>query len=239
VIVIVDMNKVTERASTVTAGGMGEVEARLSSGIRRAILAGDYAPGQRLIEAELCEEFGASRFMVRVALQELTNDGLIEMQRNKGARVRTVPVEEALEIVEVRMALEALSAARAARLATPADAAELQDIAERMRRAVEVAELLTYSELNARLHDTIQRISANGTCTRTLERLRGQVVRHQFALSLQPGRPAVSLVQHEQIVAAIVAGDPEAADQAMRRHLISVAEELSGPPLQRVPLNLP
>src|ERR1700689_596948 len=121
-------------------GALGEAEARVSSGIRRAILAGDYAPGQRLIEAELCEEFGASRFMVRVALQELTNDGLIEMQRNKGARVRAVPVEEALEIVEVRMALEAMSAARAAQLASPEDVADLQDIAERMRAAVEMAE---------------------------------------------------------------------------------------------------
>jgi DNA-binding GntR family transcriptional regulator len=220
-------------------GALGEVEARVSSGIRRAILAGDYAPGQRLIEAELCEEFGASRFMVRVALQELTNDGLIEMQRNKGARVRAVPVEEALEIVEVRMALEAMSAARAAKLASPEDVADLTDIAERMRSAVEMAELLTYSELNARLHSTIQRISANATCTRTLERLRGQVVRHQFALSLQPGRPAVSLVQHEEVVAAIVARDPEAADAAMRRHLISVIEQLSALPSQKVPPTLP
>jgi DNA-binding GntR family transcriptional regulator len=214
---------------------LGEVEARVSSGIRRAILAGDYAPGQRLIEAELCEEFGASRFMVRVALQELTNDGLIEMQRNKGARVRAVPVEEALEIVEVRMALEAMSAARAAKLASPEDVADLQDIAARMRSAVATAELLTYSDLNARLHNAIQRISANTTCTRTLERLRGQVVRHQFALSLQPGRPAVSLVQHEEIVAAIVARDPEAAEAAMRVHLTSVLEQLSALPAKVPP----
>jgi DNA-binding GntR family transcriptional regulator len=214
---------------------LGEVEARVSSGIRRAILAGDYAPGQRLIEAELCEEFGASRFMVRVALQELTNDGLIEMQRNKGARVRSVPVEEALEIVEVRMALEAMSAARAAKLASPEDVADLQDIAARMRAAVATAELLTYSDLNARLHSAIQRISANTTCTRTLERLRGQVVRHQFALSLQPGRPAVSLVQHEEIVAAIVARDPEAAEAAMRVHLTSVLEQLSALPAKVPP----
>jgi DNA-binding GntR family transcriptional regulator len=214
---------------------LGEVEARVSSGIRRAILAGDYAPGQRLIEAELCEEFGASRFMVRVALQELTNDGLIEMQRNKGARVRAVPVGEALEIVEVRMALEAMSAARAAKLASPEDVADLQDIAARMRSAVATAELLTYSDLNARLHSAIQRISANTTCTRTLERLRGQVVRHQFALSLQPGRPAVSLVQHEEIVAAIVARDPEAAEAAMRVHLTSVLEQLSALPAKVPP----
>jgi DNA-binding GntR family transcriptional regulator len=214
---------------------LGEVEARVSSGIRRAILAGDYAPGQRLIEAELCEEFGASRFMVRVALQELTNDGLIEMQRNKGARVRAVPVGEALEIVEVRMALEAMSAARAAKLASPEDVADLQDIAARMRSAVATAELLTYSDLNARLHNAIQRISANTTCTRTLERLRGQVVRHQFALSLQPGRPAVSLVQHEEIVAAIVARDPEAAEAAMRVHLTSVLEQLSALPAKVPP----
>lgn len=202
--------------------------------LRRAILTGDFAPGQRLIEADLCESLTASRFVVRTALQELAADGLVEMQRNKGARVRAVPVEEAIEIVEVRMALEGLSAARAAERATPADVAELREIVVRMRVAVEQAELAIYGELNARLHNAVQRISANATCTRTLERLRAQVVRHQFALSLQPGRPSVSLPQHERIVAAIADGDPVAAETSMRLHLESVVEAMRNLPAQRV-----
>ncbi len=65
------------------------------------------------------------------------------------------------------------------------------------------------------------------TAAGIIERLRAQLVRHQFALALQPGRPAVSLAQHERIVEAITARDPAAAEAAMREHISSVLEALS------------
>lgn len=202
------------------------LENDLANEVRKRIFAGDYAPGQRLVEADLCRDFAASRFTVRVALQELVNDGLVELQRNKGASVRTISLEEAIEITEVRMALEALAAARAAENVTAAGAAELRETIALMRKAVAAAELLVYSDLNARLHARIRQISGNATCNRTIERLLGQMVRHQFALSLQPGRPSVSLVQHEEIVKAITRKDSGAAEIAMRHHLTSVMEAL-------------
>jgi DNA-binding GntR family transcriptional regulator len=204
-----------------------DIEARVSSGIRRAILAGEYAPSQRLIEAELCAEFGASRSIVRVALQVLVNEGLVEIQRHKGARVRVISLPEALEIVEVRMMLEGLSASRAARLATESDDEELRELIIGMRHAVESADLLAWRDLNERFHATIQRIAGNATCTRMLERLRGQVVRHQFQVSLQPGRLLISLDQHEHIASAIYARDASAAELAMRNHLAGVVEKLA------------
>ena len=90
------------------------------------------------------------------------------------------------------------------------------------------AELLRYSDSNARLHALIRAIAAHDTATAMIERLRAQLVRHQFALALIPGRPAVSLAQHERIVAAIVARDPAAAEAAMRDHITSVIDSLSG-----------
>lgn len=202
--------------------------------LRSAILQGEFVPGQRLIEADLCSQYEASRFVVRTALQLLAADGLVEMERNKGARVRVVPLDEALEMVEVRMVLEGLAAARAAARATAADIAELQEIGVRMRYAVGQADLIAYGDLNARLHKAIQVISANATCTRTLERLRGQIVRHQFALSLLPGRLAVSLPEHERIIAAIAQHDQLAAETAMRFHLGSVMESMSAVSVRRI-----
>ena len=96
-----------------------------------------------------------------------------------------------------------------------------------MRVAVESAELLRYSDTNARLHARIRAIAAHGTATSMIERLRAQLVRHQFALALIRGRPAVSLAQHERIVAAIAARDPARAEAAMRDHIASVIESLS------------
>ena len=115
-------------------------------------------------------------------------------------------------------------AARAAERVTRADAAGLRALLREMRAAVQKSELLTYSELNARLHGAIRDIAAHETASRLLRQLRDQTVRHQFSLSLVPGRPTVSLPQHEAIVAAITAREPEEAEQAMRAHLQSVIE---------------
>jgi len=206
--------------TTVTA------EIDVDTALRAAILRGDYAPRQRLIESDLCTEFGASRFAVRTALRTLAAEGLVEVQHNKGARIRAIAVAEAIEITQVRMAIEGLVAARAAERVSQPDKAELRGIVAEMRRAVRSAELLRYSDLNAALHAAIRGVAAHETAARILEQLRAQMVRHQFRLALLPGRPAVSLAQHDRIVAAICARDPVAAEQAMREHVASVLEAL-------------
>lgn len=196
----------------------------VTEALRAAILREEYAPGQRLVEADLCQRFGTSRFILRSALQELSAQGLVEFQHNRGARVRDVSIGEAIEITEVRLLLEGHLAARAAERVTRSDAAMLRMIAKDMRTAVAKAELVTYSDLNASLHAAIRDIAAHETTSRLLRQLRDQTVRHQFSLSLVPGRPTVSLPQHEAIVAAIIARKPENARQAMHEHLQSVVQ---------------
>ncbi|HUB40162.1 MAG TPA: GntR family transcriptional regulator [Streptosporangiaceae bacterium] len=196
----------------------------VTEALRAAILAGEYAPKQRLVEIDLCERFGTSRFILRAALQELSAQGLVEFQHNRGARVREVSLAEAIEITEVRILLEGMLAARAAERATKTEVAMLRAVVRQMRTAVARSELLTYSELNARLHAAIRDIAAHETAARLLRQLRDQTVRHQFSLSLVPGRPGVSLPQHEAIVAAITARRPEEAEGAMHHHLQSVIE---------------
>ncbi len=196
----------------------------VAEALRAAILAGEYAPKQRLVEADLCERFGTSRFILRSVLQELTAQGLVEFQRNRGARVRDVSLPEAIEITEVRILLEGMLAARAAERVTKPDIAMLRTLVKDMRTAVEKSQLLTYSELNARLHGAVRDIAAQETASRLLRQLRDQTVRHQFSLSMVPGRPAVSLPQHEAIIAAITARKPEEAERAMQAHLQSVME---------------
>jgi DNA-binding GntR family transcriptional regulator len=202
----------------------GDAKPAVTEALRAAILAGEYAPRQRLIEADLCEHFGTSRFILRSALQDLAGQGLVEFQRNKGARVREISLAEAIEITEVRILLEGLVAARAAERVTKSDSAMLRKLVRDMRIAVDRSELMTYSDLNARLHGAIRDIAAHETASRLLRGLRDQTVRHQFSLSLVPGRPSASLPQHEAIVAAITARKPQDAERAMHRHLQSVIE---------------
>lgn len=194
--------------------------------LREALLRGAYAPRQRLIEADLAEEYSASRFTLRNALIQLASEGLVELQPNRGARVREISVEEATEITEVRQHLEALVAARAAARISDDEIDALGSLGEDMCAAVERGELLRYSELNATLHATLRDIAAHSTATRLLEQLNGQMIRHQFRLALVPGRPSVSLPEHLAIIEAVRSRDPDRAREAMARHVSSVITTL-------------
>jgi DNA-binding GntR family transcriptional regulator len=194
--------------------------------IRDAIADGEFAANQRLIESDLSERFGASRGNVRTALVQLSSEGLVERMPNRGARVRAVSLAEAIEITEVRMALEGLCAAKATERLTDEDRERLRGIGAAMQDAVATGDLLGYSDLNRQLHALIRTLGGQATAQAILERLRGQNVRHQFRLAMLPGRAAVSLPQHLEMIDALCAGDPDAAEAAVRRHLQSVIDTL-------------
>ncbi len=194
--------------------------------LRRAILTGGMAPGQRLVEAELAEDFRVTRASVRAALLDLTGEGLVERIPHRGARVRSVSLAEAVEITECRMVLEGLCAARAAERATDEQIGYLRDLGRRLRASAEAGDPLTYSALNQELHRYVQALSGQEVATGLLGRLNAQLVRHQFRLALQPGRPQVSLDQHLAIVEAIRDRDPQRAELAARNHLVSVIDAL-------------
>ena len=196
--------------------------------LRERILRGEFAPGQRLVETDLAIRFGSSRGGVRAALIDLAAEGLVERIPHRGAVVRVISLAEAIEITECRMVLEGLCASKAAERISEVEAGELAGLASAMRAAVSLGDLLGYSDLNRRLHLRIREISQHRTAGQTLERLRGQFVRHQFRLALRPGRAAASLPEHERVIAAIVAHDPARAEAAMREHLSSVIASLVG-----------
>jgi DNA-binding GntR family transcriptional regulator len=216
-------------ATTAAGGGSEEPAARpttVADALRDAIVDGEFAPNQRLVEADLSERFGASRGSIRTALLELGAEGLVERVQNRGARVRAVSLAEAIEITEVRMVLEGLCAAKAATRLTEDDRDRLRGIGTAMQEAVRSGDLLGYSELNRQLHALIRTLGGQSTAQAILERLRGQNVRHQFRLALHPGRAAVSLPHHLEIIEALCAGAAEAAEAAVRRHLSSVIDTL-------------
>ncbi|MBF8174672.1 GntR family transcriptional regulator [Streptomyces olivaceus] len=207
--------------------GTGEQAKQLALGqLRQAILRGDMAPAQRLVENELAEQFGVTRASIRAALIDLEAQGLVERIRNRGSRVRVVTVEEAVAITECRLVLEGLCAAKAAAAVDDGQVARLRDLGSAMRTAVAAGEPLTYSDLNHELHARIREFSGQQTAVELLERLNAQLVRHRFQLALRPGRPQQSLKEHLAMVEAIEARDPQAAEAAVRAHLTSVIEAL-------------
>ena len=214
----------------------GDPKLHVVEAVRAAIVRGEYAPNQRLIEADLCERFDTTRFIARAALQELSSRGLVEFLPNRGARVRNISLDEAIEITEIRRLLEGHAAHRAAERVTDAQADELRAIIADMEAAVDRSELLRYIDLNTQLHAAIRDIAEHQVSARMLNQLHDQMVRHHFILALGGNRPAVSLPQHEAIVMAIVARDPQAAQQAMHEHLSSVIEALQALAVAGVPV---
>lgn len=211
--------------SAETPGGPRAGEAARThafAALRQAILSGDVAPGQRLVEEELAGTLGVTRQSLRAALLDLTTEGLVERIPNRGARVRVISTEEAVAITECRMVLEALCAAKAAERITDEEAAQLRELAGNLNRAVADRSPLKYSELNRELHRRVGVISRQAVAVSLLERLHAQIVRHQFQLALRPGRPETSLAEHLAILNAIADRRPDDAEQATRRHLSSV-----------------
>jgi DNA-binding GntR family transcriptional regulator len=212
--------------STIVESANAAAEERVTDVIRSAIVRGEYAPNQRLIEADLSDTFAASRATVRTALLELANEGLVERMPNKGSRVRAISVEEAIEILEVRIGVEGLCAAKTAAAVTDDEIEEFRRLRQDMVDAVAEGDLVEYSRLHQQLDQRVRVLSRHATASAVLGRLHAQSVRHQFKLSSRPQRAKVSVLEHAAIIDAIVARDPDAAQEAVRVHLLSVIAAL-------------
>ncbi len=196
--------------------------------LREAIVTGRFQPSERLVEMDLTQVLGVGRSAVRTALARLEHEGLVVHERHRGARVRRVDASEAVEILEARAVLEGLAARQAALRATAADVAELRSILEEMRRRLDAGDLLSASDENAVLHRRLLEISGHTTAERLIATLKSQLVRFQYRTIMLPGRSEHSFGEHTAIVEAVAAGDPDAAEAAMRTHLSHVAEALRG-----------
>jgi DNA-binding GntR family transcriptional regulator len=202
------------------------IAAPVADRLRDDILEGVFPPGERLIELQLTDRYGVGRAAIRAALVELDAEGLVQREANRGATVRRISVAEAVEITEARAALEGLVAGLAAQRATDADNDELRSLIGEMREAVDQDDKLRYSKLNRTLHGALRRIARHQVADDLVANLRNRAAHHQFRLALMPGRAVESLAQHSAIVDAVTAGDPRAAEEAMRAHLASVIDVL-------------
>lgn len=209
-----------------TAAARSSTAATLTTRIRDAILRGELTPGQRLVEAELTERFDASRGGVRQVLVQLEGEGLVERERNRGARVRAITLEQAIEITEARAVLEGLCAAKAAVRMTDDDRERLRALGRAMSEAVEAGDVVGYSTLAQDIHASVREFSRQSTVSDLLDRLRYQCVRFHFSVALLPGRPRVGLHEHLRVIEAIVGGDPDEAEHEMRTHLMLVTDAL-------------
>ncbi len=198
--------------------------------LRADIEQGVYAPRERLVEVDVAERLGVSRTTLRAVLVRMAQEGLVEVEANRGARVRSFSLDEALSVLEARGALEGVAAARAARGATDAEIAEMAAILEQMSAAAAAEDLRRYSQLNGRFHAALLACARNPVLKRLLESLHFPLIRFQFRTILAPGRKLTSLDEHRRILHCVARRDPEGAERAARAHVASVRATLESSP---------
>jgi len=194
--------------------------------LRRDILNGEYAPGDRLVELMLTERYDVGREAIRAALAELEDERLVECTANRCAIVCDIDIDEVIQISEVRTVIESMQAGHAAHHCDDADRRELQQLEARMARAVADEDAEKYAELNRQFHVAVRRMSSHRVSNSVLESLECRSDNHPYDLSQQPENIAASWREHQVIIEAICANDIDAAADAMATHLRTALDRL-------------
>jgi DNA-binding GntR family transcriptional regulator len=184
--------------------------------ILEAIDTGIYRPGDRLVESELADRFGVSRTPIREALQRLETQSLLTRD-GRSLIVASLDHNQLAELYVVRGELEGLAARLAARHATPEEVRVLRDMLEADHALVGDPRAL--SRANRRFHKQIHLASHNRFLVQQLDLVhRSMALLASTSLEAE-GRPTGTLKEHAAIVAAIEAGDGDAADKSLRDHI--------------------
>ena len=201
--------------------------------IERAILAGEYEPGSKLIEATLAEKMGVSRGPVREAFRTLEEAGLVRNEKNRGVFVRSIPIDEAIEIFDLRAAMDELVGRLLAKNITQAQLKELKAVVSAMEKAVKDEDAHQYHLLNLQFHDRLIEMAGNRKLTDIYRKLIKELSLFR-RLNLADGwLMPVSANEHRQIVKAIASGDAEAAGRAMFKHAMESKERTIESDLRR------
>ena len=186
--------------------------------IERGILSGEYPPGSKLIEAALAEKMGVSRGPIREAFRMLDEAGLVRTEKNRGVFVRDIPLDEALEIFDLRAAMDELVGRQLAAHLNEAQRVEMQSMVSTMEQAVAAQDAQRYHLLNLQFHDRLVEMTGNRKLTAIYRKLIKELSLFR-RLNLADGwlMPA-SANEHQHIVQAICSGNPMQAGLAMYEH---------------------
>lgn len=188
--------------------------------IERAILAGEHPPGSKLIEAALAEKMGVSRGPVREAFRMLEEAGLVRNEKNRGMFVRDIPIDEAIEIFDLRAAMEELVGRQLAARITPVQLKEARAMVDAMEKAVKANDAPAYHLLNLQFHDRLVEMAGNRKLSAIYRKLTKELSLFRRRNLAQGAALPVSASEHRHIVKAIASGDANAAGRALFDHVM-------------------
>ena len=176
--------------------------------LRAQIFAHELAPGSWLDEQNLALQFGISRTPMREAIKVLASEGLVTMKMRRGAYVTEVDRRDLEQIFTILSLLEGQAAKETASKASEDQLTQLDNLHHRLEKAAADRDMEQFFEINSKFHELVQDIAGNRWMNNTIADLR-KVLKLQRRDSLsRTGRLQNSLVEHRQILQAILKRDP-------------------------------
>ena len=193
--------------------------------LRALVLFGDLAPGQAVTIQGLCERLGAGMTPVREALRRLIAEGALEFQGNRRVSVPLLDAGNIGELIYARQWLDPQLARRATGRSTRADLDRLTDLDDDLDRAILRGDMRAYLELNYRFHRTLYEMAAAPILTEVAD---GLWLRFGPSLRVVCGRVGTEGLpdRHKDLLAAMRAGDAEAAAEAIRADVVQGMEQV-------------
>jgi len=190
--------------------------------IKAKIISGELPSSSSLPEQELANSYEASRNTIKKVLLMLEKEGLVTIELNKGAKVRSYSLEEVSEFLDLRASLEEFILSRTVPVITEEDIDLMESILKKMNSYYKKNELILYSEENQRFHRVIYNACPNRLSVEITTTLRNQMSKYNTKTVLIPGRTAQSLQEHTAILMAIRNRDAELASILIKRHIDNV-----------------
>jgi DNA-binding GntR family transcriptional regulator len=203
--------------------------AATAQNIQEAILRGDFAPGEPLREAELSENLEVSRGTVREALRWLHQEGaLVEIMPHRGAFVIKLSLERAREIYTLRALLEpyAIRTAMENRAYSEADLGELEKLVGRIEQLEKEGNDSALVKADIEFHRLATQRCNHQLLLDMVNKLQSQTLVLIFNTKLYRSDRVPDSVSHRAILEGLQAGDPAAAEEILRRHIIDAGSSL-------------
>lgn len=191
----------------------------LAEQVADIVLSGEIAPGMKLDEQMLAQRFDVSRTPVREALRQLASTGLIELKPNRGAFVPCVTPAQLEEMFTAMAELEAVCARLAAMSMSPVERREISRLHEHMGEMARSGRIQDFVEANERFHSLIYAGAHNAILAEAAVALRRRLALYRRSQFRTAGRLPRSHAEHEEVVRAVVSGDPARAHSAMLLHV--------------------
>lgn len=187
--------------------------------LRQAILRGELAPGQRLMEIQLAEQLGVSRTPVREAIRMLEQDGLAVMIPRRGAVVSKISGKNLRDVLEVRRALEELAVVLSCSRMVEEDFGRMREANEKLAELLEGDDITAMAEADEAFHDIIYQASDNARLIQLEMQMREQMYRFRIEHLKEKSKRDLVLKAHERIISSLVERDTEKAREAIRDHI--------------------